>query len=140
MADQWAAVGFLDDRCEDYPVIDQRCIRSVLDGVVDVLDDFGRVVVASVEPAARVLESVEVGIPHVVERDPFVTRREVRGVALVVSIGICARSGANAGVVDALACGAAFFERDGIVDLCCGRCVLESSFARKRNGESNDDY
>lgn len=55
---QRAAVGLLDDGCENDAVIDERSVGAVLDGVVDVLNHLGGVVVAVFEPTAGVLEGV----------------------------------------------------------------------------------
>ena len=108
VAYEGAAVCFLDHGCEDDALIDERGIGTVLDRVVHVLDHFGGVVVAAVEPAAGLLEGVEVRGPHVLEGDPFFGCGEVGGVALVVGVGVCAGANADAGVVDAFARGAAF--------------------------------
>lgn len=71
MRDQGAAVCFLDDGREDDAVVYEGSVGTVLDGVVDVLDYLGGVVVASFQPAAGVFEGVEVGGPHFGEGDPL---------------------------------------------------------------------
>lgn len=120
-------------------MVNKRGVGAVLDGVVDVLDHFGGVVVASVEPAAGLLERVEVGVPHVFEGNPLFCGREVRRVAFVVSVAVGSGSDADAGVIDALACGATLVECGGVVDLCCGWRVFETTSSRKSDGKGNDD-
>ena len=136
---QRTAIRLLNDRSEDDAMVHEGSVGSVLDGVVNVLDGFGGVVGTIVEPAAGVLEGVEIGGPHVLERDPFRRGGKIRRVALVV--GVAVRAGANAvtGVVDALASRAAGVERGRAVDLAEGGRVREPFLARERGSERNDD-
>jgi len=134
-----AAVRFLDDGSEDDAVVDEGSVGAVLDGVVDVLDDLRRVVGATAQPATGVFESVVVGGPHVLEGDPTVCGREVRGIAMVVRVAVGAGADADGGIVYTFACCATRVEGQSAVDLRKGRCVFEAFFAGERDCKRDDN-
>ena len=107
-------------------MIDQRSVGTVLDRVEEVCVVCGAVIGWVAEPTARFLDVGQIGVPHFLERNPFGCIGEARCVARVIGVHVLPCADAVVGDVDALACGAAVLEGDGVVDLGVGWGVFEA--------------
>ena len=132
------SVRLLQHDRQDIPVINERGIGAVLDGVEEVGIVFCGVVGRIAQPAARFLNVGEIVIPHLAERDPFRRIWERCWSTLVIGVDVLTGADAVLSVVDAVVCTTTFLESDGVVDLGVRRRVFERRLLRPNDG--TDDY